>query len=486
MPSSDRDIKAAIAATRFGLGAKPGEIASARQDPEGFLRAQIRSSGADQPQANPQSSASRLLELREFQQDRRQGRGALFGMGRQAQDRVPTGAPMVGADRDPVQIAQRMIRRNAGVDFVTRVQLGAATDAAFRERWTLFWANHFTVSAAKGLVTAVLVGPFEQEAIRPNVFGSFEQLLTAATFHPGMLLYLDQAYSIGPGSLGAGFVQARARQQGAAAGGLNENHAREILELHTVGLEAGYSQADVTEFARALTGWSVGGLREGPGRQGRTVYRPIVHEPGERTILGRRYGEVGEGQSREVLHDLARSPFTARHIATKIARHFVSETPPPVLVSRLEASFTNTGGDLSRLAEMLIGSPEAWDPAPRKFKTPYEFLISAWRAAGSGLSDLQSLGPTLTSMGQQPFSAPSPKGWAEEAAQWAAPDAIMRRMAWADAFAEAAVRGRDPMALARDALGARLNQNTAAAIARAESRAEGFAVLLMSPEFQRR
>lgn len=478
MPASDRELRAAIAATRFGLGARPGEIRTAASDPEGFLRSQIRPAGAEQPQANPETSAQRLLELREFQLDRRQTRNESPAMAELATPGAA--AAPVPDSRDPVRIAARLIRQGGGRDFVARAQLAASTEAGFRERWTLFWCNHFTVSAVK-LVTAVLVGPFEQEAIRPNVFGDFETLLVNASFHPGMLLYLDQAQSIGPNSLGAGYAR-----RNLGGGGLNENLAREILELHTVGLEAHYSQADVTEFARAMTGWSVGGLREPPDRQGRTVFRGIVHEPGARTILGRTYRDSGQAQAREVLHDLASSPFTARHLAYKIARHFVADDPPPSLVARLEQTWVNTGGRLDRVAEALISAPEAWDPTPRKFKTPYEFLVSSWRAAGTGPRNLMALGPTLQGLGQQPFSAPSPKGWAEEAAQWAAPDAIVRRMTWADAFASSAVNDRDPMALAEGALGGRLRPETATAIRRAESRGEGLAILLMSPEFQRR
>ena len=176
-----------------------------------------------------------------------------------------------------------MIRQGAGADFLARVRLGATTDAGFRERWALFWANHFTVSAQK-LVTANLVGPFEQEAIRPHVFGRFEDLLVASSSHPAMLLYLDQAQSIGPDSpLGA----AGRSWFGKKPSGLNENLAREIMELHTVGVEAGYSQADVTEFARAMTGWSIGGFRNAPGAQGRFLFREEAHEPGARMVMGK-------------------------------------------------------------------------------------------------------------------------------------------------------------------------------------------------------
>ena len=237
--SIDPNLGASIAATRFGLGARPGEIDAARADPKGYLRAQIRLSGADQPPGSFQSGAAHFVAVRDYQMQRRQN---------------------LKAGLDPVQEALKQIRATAIPEFLGRAQLGAQTDASFRERWTLFWCNHFTV-ASKNLETAVLVGPFEREAIRPHVFGRFEDLLTASTMHPAMLLYLDQAQSIGPHSAVmsmAGPGLARFRQSG-----LNENLAREILELHTLGVGSGYTQADVTEFARALTGWSIQGPNAG-------------------------------------------------------------------------------------------------------------------------------------------------------------------------------------------------------------------------------
>ncbi|WP_421931728.1 DUF1800 domain-containing protein [Phenylobacterium sp.] len=476
---ADRDLDAAIAVTRFGLGARPGEIAQARSDPRGFLKAQIRPAGAAQPQAEPESAQARLAEFRAYQQDRRAMKQA------QGPD-APKPDP-----RDPVKMAQRMLREETGADFAARARLGAETPDGFAERWALFWANHFTVSATK-LITATIVGPFEQEAIRPHVFGSFATLLGAAETHPAMLLYLDQAQSVGPGSPAAQVLKRGGgrggglAQAGGRTPGLNENLAREILELHTLGVNGGYSQADVTEFARAMTGLSVGGLREDPSRAGAAVFRAAAHEPGARTVLGNRYPEGGKEQAGAILADLAARPETARHICGKIARHFVADDPPPALTARLERRWRETGGDLAQVARALVEAPEAWDPAPAKFKTPYEFLISSWRAAGGAPRDITVLAPVLNAMGQKAFSAPSPKGWPEDAAAWTAPDAIVKRMAWAQAFAAAAIQDRDPRALAAQALGARLSPAAATAIARSETRAEGFALLLMSPEFQRR
>jgi uncharacterized protein (DUF1800 family) len=268
--------------------------------------------------------------------------------------------------------------------------------------------------------------------------------------------------------------------------GLNENLAREIMELHTVGVHGGYSQADVTEFARAMTGLSIGGFRGPDGEIGTPIFRDVAHEPGQRMVMGVRYDERGKDQSAAILADLAEKPQTAKFICGKIARHFVADDPPPALTARLEKAWTGSGGDLARVAEALIEAPEAWAPQPAKFKTPYEFIVSAYRAAGTTPQAFNQLGPILTAMGQKPFDPGSPKGWPEEAEAWAAPDAIVKRMQFAQGFAAQAVQGRDPKTLAAEALGARLTPATATAIARSESRPEGFALLLMSPEFLRR
>ena len=462
-----KDMMAAIAVTRFGLGARPGEIEAAQADPKAFLAAQIRREGADLPQDGGETSAQRFDQMRQVQQLRKMARERRDGQDDQAA-------------KDPaVQDAQRMLRDKVGADFLARARLATNTDAAFRERWALFWANHFTVSSTKE-ITSVLIGPFEREAIRPYVFSSFENLLVASSTHPAMLTYLDQAPSIGPNSQAAG----KAARRGNGKVGLNENLAREILELHTVGVDAGYSQADVTEFARALTGFSIG--RDNEDRTGQFVFRDAAHEPGARTIMGRHYGQQGMKQGLAVLSDLAADPHTARHVCGKIARHFVSDTPPPSLTERLERRWIQTGGDLAKVAQALIESPEAWDPTPAKFKTPYEYTLSTWRLIGAEPSAIERLGPILTGLGQKPFSAPSPKGWAEDAQTWAAPDALIKRMQWAQGFAAVVADRTDPNALAAEALGARLTPAVAKAVSRAETRREAFALLVMSPEFQRR
>jgi uncharacterized protein (DUF1800 family) len=216
------------------------------------------------------------------------------------------------------------------------------------------------------------------------------------------------------------------------------------------------------------------------------MFRPFTHEPGARTIMGRRYAEGGESQARAVMKDLAASPHTAHHVAIKIGRHFVSDTPPASLTDRLARTYLSTGGRLDEVAHTLVTSPEAWSPDPMKFKTPYEFLVSSWRAVSLAPDDQGAVGRMLTAMGQRPYSAPSPKGWPEEAETWCAPDAVVKRMAWSEDFAAKTTGQQDPTVLADNALGARLTPAAAKAISRAETRPEGFSILLMSPEFQRR
>jgi uncharacterized protein (DUF1800 family) len=484
MATSPADLQAAIAVTRFGLGARPGEIGRAAADPKAWLLRQIRPEGVPPPDGPLPSSREALLAYAAFRQERQ----AMRSDG------------MEDAESEAVKAMRRDIRLEIADDFLARARLATVTDVGFAERWALFFANHFTVSATKQ-ITGQLTAAYEVEAIRPHVFGRFEDLLLASCLHPAMLTYLDQAQSIGPNSM--------AGQRRKA--GLNENLAREILELHTVGADAGYTQADVTELARALTGWSVdrqpgearlqeAGWTPGGPRGARravqaqaggepskgAVFRRFTHEPGPRVIMGRRYADSGAEQGLQALKDLAGDPRTARHVCRKIAAHFVSDEPPESLVRTLTTAWTSSGGRLDRVAAALVAAPEAWASEPRKLKTPYEFLVSCWRAVDAQPTDAQRFAPTLATLGQKAFSPPSPKGWPDEAAAWAAPDALVKRLSFARRFAASARPPAEPLALARQALGARLTSRTETAIARAESRTEALALLFMSPEFQRR
>lgn len=349
------------------------------------------------------------------------------------------------------------------------------TSTPFVERLVHFWSNHFAVSVDKLLIVG-LAGGFEADAIRPNVLGRFEDLLLAVVRHPAMLLYLDQAQSIGPASLAGQRAQQRGR-------GLNENLAREILELHTLGVRSGYTQQDVTEFARALTGWTL------PGDGAEATFRFVraLHEPGARTVLGRSYADGGEQQARAILHDLVMAPATARHIATKLARHFVADDPAPALVQRLADTFTRTGGDLLSVYRELVTSPEAWLPAQAKFKSPWEWSISSLRAVGRREVPARQAINLMNQLGQPVWRPGSPAGYADLAGTWAAPDALMRRVEAAQRFAEQAGNTVDARTLAPRVLpGGALTEATADAIARADSGGTALALLLVAPEFLRR
>lgn len=495
MASSPTD--AAIALTRLGLGARPGEIERVAADPRGWATAQIRPQGAPQPSGAFSDTAQRVTQYVEYQSDAglvRRDRRSAPQVGATSTP-MPQTAPAPDADPDAVarrearQAARREITQDTAQEFLARAQLGATTDDGFAERWTLFWANAVTVSAVK-FASGAFVGQYEREAIRPHVFGRFEDLVLAAEQHPAMLLYLDQARSVGPDSL------AGARRNA----GLNENLAREMMELHTVGADAGYTQADVTELARALTGWSIPTARDqrqaARPRRARMaaaqaqpeangfVFRPNVHEPGPRTVMGKTYPAAGLAQGQAILRDLARHPATAKRLSRRLAAHFVADAPPPALVARLEDAWTRSGGDLAQVARALVEAPETWTPQPAKIKTPYDFVVSTHRALGTRPQRIQPLRQALLDMGQPPFAAPSPEGWPDAAADWAGPDALVKRLNWSRTAADAAQA--DPSAVAAAALGPRLSERTRLAVARAESRPEALTLLFMSPEFQRR
>jgi uncharacterized protein (DUF1800 family) len=457
-------MTAAIAFNRFGLGARPDEPAAA--DPRKWLLGQFARYQAKPVPWAALPTASAIAA--DYLVDRRKMRSA--------------------ADADKA-VERKLLGQESRETYRMAVNARAASalasDTPFVERLVHFWSNHFAISADKLLVLP-FAGAFEAEAIRPHVLGRFEDLLLAVERHAAMQLYLDQAQSIGPNSALAGLAAQRNPQRKA---GLNENLAREIMELHTLGVRTGYTQADVTEFARALTGWSTGGLGRGQrfgGEPGSFVFRPGMHEPGTRTVMGKTYAQPGEGQAGAILHDLAIAPATADHIATKLARHFVSDSPPPGLVRRLSAAFNASGGDLPTIYRALIEAPDAWAPQPAKFKTPWEWLISATRGIGMReLGDMQ-VAPVMQQLGQPVWRPGSPAGFDDIAASWAAPDALIRRVEVAQRIAMRVGDRLDPRQLAPRLLHDALSGDTGQAIARAESFPTGLALLLVSPEFQRR
>lgn len=356
------------------------------------------------------------------------------------------------------------------------------SDAAFRERLVLFWSDHFT-AFGKNQLTRFGTLTYVEDAVRPHVVGRFEDLLINAVLHPIMLGYLDQNISTGPNS--------RAAKNARKKRGLNENLAREVLELHTLGVNAPYTQDDVRQLAELLTGLTFDGA-------GRFAFRERMAEPGAETVLGKRYG--GQRASldavHQVLRDLARHPATARHIAQKLAIHFVADRPPVALVTDLERAYLESGGDLLRVYDAMLSHPESWRLQPVNFKPPQDFMSSAWRslavdpnrAANLTRNDvLRLLMRPLRAMGQRFHRPNGPDGWPEPDSAWITPHGISHRMQWA---MNAPIRLRpdlpDPRDFVVQALGDFANDQVLFAARAAESTKEAIGLVLMSPPFQRR
>jgi uncharacterized protein (DUF1800 family) len=486
---------ASIALNRFGYGLARG--GSAPRDPKTWLLLQIEAFDPAPPaiaaRAETRGRSAEMLEtLRSFRDRVREmgepamAEGAMPGAMAETGGDNPRAAALAGL---PPEYRAKVLeaRRVAIDDLATSVNVAVASETPLIERLVHFWSNHFSVSLGKP-GTQFEVGPHQFTAIRPHVLGKFSDLLKAAVLHPAMLLYLDQFQSIGPE---APIQRLRARRANAQQRprGLNENLAREIMELHTFGVHGGYAQADVTEFARALTGWTVPGI----GRIGRfAVDQPSgaafvapAHEPGDRTIMGKRYAEGGAEQAIGILDELAAHPATARFIAIKFARHFAGDTPPETLVARLEADFRRTGGDLASLTTTLVNSPEAWAPGPVKFRSPFEWFIAALRLSGVDSLPPQRIAAALNELGQAPWRAPSPAGYDDLAASWAAPDVIWRRAELAERMAQGAPSD-DVLARATAAFPDALSDTTRTMLTRAESGRQALALLLVAPEMMRR
>ena len=432
----------AHAYARFGFGRGPQDPAPA--DVRGWLAGQLN--GVD-PGPQGASIADAFTAIEDDREDRRDRKGGLA---------AGTSGERPRRARDMFQAETRALEDWA-----------IGTPTPFRERLAWFWANHFTVSTKQGQV-APMAGDYVRSAIRPHVTGKFRDMLLAVMQHPAMLIYLDNAQSYGPGSKG-GLRQGK---------GLNENLARECLELHTVSPAAGYSQADVTSFAKVLTGWSIE-RREGAGFK----FRPQMHEPGEKMVLGRRFAE-GEDSGRQALQFLADHPATQTHLATKLVRHFVADVPPPDAVRRVARVLRDSGGDLRQASLELIRLPGAWTPLT-KLRSPQDLVLAALRASALPAEKRPPFNGVVSGLGQGMFNAPFPIGWPDTASDWAGPEAMMRRIDWSYGFA-----GRpelaEPAVLAEVALGPLLTSGTAEAMRRAGSRRDAITLLLASPEFQRR
>ena len=448
--SREAAARARIALQRFGLGPKPGVLERIADDPVAALKAELDQ--ADIAAITDATLPNKAVAGRASQGD------------------------FFAADG----IRQRELR--------ARVEKHLSVEIGFVERLVLFWSNHFSMSVNKDFVIRATYGQLERDVIRKTVLGKFVQMHLGVLQHPAMIRYLDNDYSIGPRSK-------RGREWGS---GFNENLARETLELHALGTGGGYSETDVTNMARVLTGWSyVQGWQVESGWEGATaakngqfICRPDWHEPGAIEIMGTSYAPGGLKQGEAVIRDLARKRATAEHIAFKLIRHFVTDEPTPAMVEPVAAAFRGSGGDLKATALALIDLPAAWSEEHSKIRTPYELAIARFRALGTTYSDdaVWAFTEPLRAMNHMPWERPAPDGFSDENFTWLDPDGMTIRLdtsllsvdVYAPEFRQ------EPLKLARALYGQSLSRDAAQALTWLTDRRVGLTLLFMTPDFQRR
>lgn len=451
-----------IAAHRFGLGPRPGELARMKKAPRDWVKAQI---GARQEMP---------LALTGYPSSR---------------DRLVAMMAVADGNKAAVKKSGQLAREIALPELVAQYSVRLTSETSFVERMVAFWGNHFSVDRRKGLNRSI-ASAFASEAIRPHIFGKFEDMLFAAETHPAMLIYLDNILSVGPNSI---FGKRRKRD-------INENLARETLELHTLGVDGGYTQQDVEALAAILTGWAIPNQRfaKQAARLEKRLGRPVaeefgygtfvfpLHEPGPKTLLGKTYKETGAEEFRQVTKDLARHPSTARFIATKLVRHFVADDPPKRDVDRIAKVFAETKGDLAAVTRAVVDLDSVWATPLPKAKTPQEFVVASLRALGRDKINVMQLNGILLAMGQQPLAAPSPQGWPDRAEDWVSPGGLMRRIEYARELAGKVGNRLNPDQFMAWTLGEVASDETRALVRGAPSGEEAIAFILASREFQRR
>jgi uncharacterized protein (DUF1800 family) len=473
---------AALALHRFGFGPVGDSITAIANDPRGALLADLDRPGAGQIAAILPSSAEAAREVSDFQAERQaqqkleqrakkdaEANAALMtNVPANMSDTAATAAPAQPPPKPNNQppLPQQLLLAEAKARF----DAAATADIGFVERLVWFWSNHFCISADKVIGMA---GPYEREAIRPHVLDRFGDLLLAVESHPAMLFYLDNVESMGADSV-AGINRDK---------GLNENLARETLELHTLGVRSGYSQTDVTSFAKVLTGWSWIPPFE-PEHGGEFAFVKRLHEPGDQIVLGKRYPDTGVDQGRAVLADLAHHPATAQHIAEKLASHFVADNPPPTLITKLAKSFRDSDGTLKEVAKTLVTADESWAAQRQKLKPPAEWIAGVIRLSGTqAIIPIGRIMNAQATLGAPLWRPPAPNGYPDTEAAWI--DGTAHRVDIASEFAGRA-QGVDPLTLLNSGLGPLASHDTRDTVARAETRAQALALLVMAPEFLRR
>jgi len=449
-----------IAVNRFGYGARGGELAKAKVDPKKWLSSQLQAIEFNDKQP---SSDDIFIAFAKFQKQKK----LMKQQQKQAQSKQSQLADNKKSKMNKHAARKMHVKMSAGF-------LKHAIAAEHSVSWRLldFFSNHFSVSSSGRLMVG-LSPTLEREAIAPNLLGNFEEMLLAVEQHPAMIVYLNNEKSFGPNSR-----MAKKRKIG-----LNENLAREIMELHTLGVNGGYSQGDVIELAKAITGWSV----KRPKKEHGTgfVFRAYGHEPGKRTLLGKSYSQQGIKQGQQMLRDLAMHPSTAHYVCSKIAHHFVGENPPQSLIEKMQKTWLNNQGNIKKVMISLFNAEEAWLDSPQKFKTPREFVISTYRAIAPSKINARALFNSLNNLGQMPFNAGSPAGFSDDESDWLGASALMARVEWSS-LVSAQVKRINAEQVMATALGDSISQNTYQMVMRAESRQQASTLLLMSPEFQRR
>jgi uncharacterized protein (DUF1800 family) len=518
VPKNPDDRTIVHVLNRIGFGPMPGDVERVRTSGlEAYIERQLQPEKIDDAAMRARLEALTTIEAssrelaEQYVMPAQRARAEQQRARANAQSGTPPQPEMMAAPQSPEVRGERQVLLELSQHKLLRA---AYSDRQLEEVMVDFWFNHFNVFAAKGL-TRNYVTEYEREAIRPHVLGKFRDLLQATAESPAMLFYLDNWQSATPqeqtqmqgpargrqrrGMRGTGtrtIADAPAAAQNRRPRGINENYARELMELHTLGVDGGYTQKDVQEVARAFTGWTIANPRQGGG----FVFEPRMHDNGVKTVLGTRVSAGGKGDGERVLDLLAKHPSTARHIATKLARRFVSDDPPAALVDRAAKRFLETGGNIRDVVRTIVISPEFFAPETQraKIKNPFEFVVSSMRATAAQIPSAMPLVQSLRELGMPLYLCQPPTGYSDKADAWVNTGALLNRMNFAVALTEGRIRGtrgsgalraiplQPADLLIKDIFAGDLSATTTATVRKAGTPAQTIALLLGSPEFQRK